>query len=269
MARFVHSQDPLTAEEWRALTATVTAIGNTAVVRRFIATTEPLGAGAQTLLLGSRGVSLSDQGLTSAAPSSAVVPILAKDFVLHWRDVAEARLTKARPSLAKAAAAAFCCARSEDQLALFGNREPEYQGFMNAKGRTRLRGLRWSRAGDAFDNFTRIASLLAREGHHGRLAAVVHPNIYNAMHRVLRGSSLLEIENVAAVLKGGVFRTSLLEPNSGLVISTGRENAELLVSVDTSVAFLGARQMNLPFRVFKAVCLRIMNPDAICTFEPE
>jgi uncharacterized linocin/CFP29 family protein len=86
------------------------------------------------------------------------------------------------------------------------------------------------------------------------------------MHRVFKGSSFLEISHVRALLTAGVFKSSLLLPGSGLVVSTGRQNLELSVSVETSVAFLGAKKMNLPFRVFKAIYLRILRTDAICTF---
>jgi uncharacterized linocin/CFP29 family protein len=113
-----------------------------------------------------------------------------------------------------------------------------------------------------------MRGILAGRGHSGPYAAVVHPRIYTDMHRVLTGSSLLEIAHVRALLTSGVFRSELLLPNTGLVIATGKQNFELVISVDTSAAFLGAKRMNLPFRVFKAIYLRIRRSDAICTFVP-
>jgi uncharacterized linocin/CFP29 family protein len=137
---------------------------------------------------------------------------------------------------------------------------------MTVAGRNIITGLSWGNPGDAFANFTKITNLLMEKGYHGPFAAVVHPQIHADMHRVIKGSSLLEIAHVRSLLTGGIHRSSLLSPRSGLVISMGRQNIELFVSIDTSVAFLGARKMNLPFRVFKAVYLRILRSDAICTF---
>jgi uncharacterized linocin/CFP29 family protein len=58
----------------------------------------------------------------------------------------------------------------------------------------------------------------------------------------------------------------LQPPYSGVLVSTERTNLEIVIAVDTSIAFLGAKKMNLPFRVFKAIYLRIMRGDAICAF---
>ncbi len=198
--------------------------------------------------------------------SSEIIPIISKDFVLHWRDLDEARQTAQPLSFAKAAAAAASCARTEDKLVFYGHSVYGYDGLMTVEGRNILTGLHWGDAGDAFNNFTQMTRILMARGYNGPFAAVVHPRIYADMHRVLEGSSLLEISHVNALLTAGVFRSSLLAPRSGFVVSTGVENLKLIVSVNASIAFLGAKQMNLPFRVFKAIYLRILQSDAICTF---
>jgi uncharacterized linocin/CFP29 family protein len=275
MTRFFHKGDPLSREEWERLLKTVSAIGNSTVARRFIQTTGPLGAGAQTVptetfvgitegyksLMGEDGTRV-----IAGKRSSEIVPIISKDFILHWRDLAEARQMGQPLSFAKAAAAASSCARTEDKLVFYGHSVYGYEGLMTIAGRNILTGLLWSSAGDAFNNFTKMTETLRARGYNGPYAAVVHPHIYADMHRVLEGSSLLEIAHVKALLTAGIFRSSLLAPRSGFVVSTGKENIELVISVDTSLAFLGARQMNLPFRVFKAVYLRILRSDAVCTF---
>ena len=254
---------------------TISAVGNATVARRFIQTSGPLGAGAQTVqtetlvgitegyksLMGEEGTRV-----ITGKRNSDIVPIISKDFVVHWRDLSEARQTGQPLSFAKAAAAASSCARTEDKLVFYGHSAYGYEGLMTVAGRNNLTGLQWSNAGDAFNNFTKLIQILRSRSYTGPFAAVVHPHIYADMHRVLGGSSLLEIAHVRALLTAGIFRSSLLAPRSGFVVSTGKENLELMISVDTSLAFLGAKQMNLPFRVFKAVYLRILRSDAICTF---
>jgi uncharacterized linocin/CFP29 family protein len=42
---------------------------------------------------------------------------------------------------------------------------------------------------------------------------------------------------------------------------------DLTISMDMVAAYLGAAQMNHPFRVLEALILRIKHPDAICTLE--
>jgi uncharacterized linocin/CFP29 family protein len=275
MAQFIHKGDPLTDGEWSRLIQTVRGVGNATVARRFIEFTGPLGAGAQTVptesmigLTEGRWSILGEEDLPvrTFTKKGDIVPLVSKDFILHWRDVEEARLMDQKLSLAKAAAAAASCARSEDMLVLNGYSPLGYKGLMTVAGRTHISGLQWINPGDAFRNFTLLTQTLKSKGHTGPFAAVVHPAIYASLHRVLEGSSLLEIAHVRAILSGGVFRSSLLAPRSGVVVATGRQNLELVVSLDTSVAYLGAKKMNLPFRVFKAVYLRILRSDAICTF---
>jgi uncharacterized linocin/CFP29 family protein len=277
MSRFAHTSDPLTPREWQVLDQTVKIVGNSTIARRIIEATAPLGAGIQTVpdevlvgitegyksILGTNGsaIKLGDR-------KSGIVPIIFKDFVIHWRDIEESRLTGQEFSKAKAAAAASSCARAEDKLVLFGHDQLGYSGLMTAEGRNVVEGLEWKHPGDAFRNFTRMITVLSGKGYGGPYATVMHPRIYTNMHRVLTGSSLLEVAHVRALLTSGVFRSELLLPNTGLVIATGKQHFELVISVDTSAAFLGAKRMNLPFRVFKAIYLRIRQSNAICTFVP-
>jgi uncharacterized linocin/CFP29 family protein len=253
-------------------------VGNGGVARRFIDVTGPLGAGVQTsptdtligITEGYKGI-LGDEGsaVITGRRRSSIVPLIFKDFVVHWRDLEESRLTGAGIPVAEAAGAAAACALREDRLVLLGDKPLGRRGLMTAEGRLTLSGLNWDSPGDAFANFTRMIALLGSRGHTGPFAAVVHPAIYTGMHKVVEGSALLEIQHVKSLCAGGVFRSSLLARGSGLVVSAGKQNLDLVVSLDTSIAFLGARRLNLPFRVLKAVCLRILRSDSICTFEPE
>ena len=275
MSRFIHTQNPLTPGEWERLLKTIRTVGNSTVSRRILSTTQPLGAGIQTVPLESQiGLTegykvFSDRDSSPVRTNfrgSGIIPIISKDFVLYWRDLAESRLTGQIIPIAKAAAAASVCARSEDKFIFFGHTPLGYDGLMTVKGRNIITGLRWSFPGDAFYNFTQIAQVLVSKGHDGPYAAVVHPQIYANMHSVLKNSSLLEITHVKSLLTAGIFKSSLLAPRSGVVISANRQNLEMVISIDTTAAFLGAKKMNLPFRVFKAICLRILRSDAICTF---
>jgi uncharacterized linocin/CFP29 family protein len=241
-----------------------------------LSVTGPLGAGSQTVgseqfigITEGRVGLLGDESssVKASARSSGVVPILFKDFVLHWRDVEEARLNQSPLPASHAAAAAAFLSFEEDKLLLFGDRAVNCTGLASAEGRARFKGLGWNKPARAFSNFTMMTDHLRRLGHNGPFAAVVHPGIYSEMHRVVDGSDLLEIAHVKSLVTAGIFRSSLLAPGSGLIVAREKQNAELVIAIDTSVAFLGARLMNLPFRVLKAVYLRIHRGDAICTFE--
>jgi uncharacterized linocin/CFP29 family protein len=276
MVRFGHISNPLSENESNSLLKLVSVIGDSTVARRIIETTGPLGPGAQTVPAeilvgitdGTKGL-LREAGtaVKATARQSRVVPIIWKDFVIHWRDLEQSRQNRNLGfSLAKAAAAAACCARSEDQLVLYGDHSLGYSGLMTVDGSQGFRDLRWSQAGDAFSNISDMIRTLARRGHSGPFSAIVSPNIYSNMHRVLKGSPLLEVTHVRALLAGGLVASPLLRADSGLVLSNGKQNVELLLCAETSLAFLGAKKMNLPFRVFKSLYLNVRRADSICTF---
>ena len=275
MSRMTHISDPLDTVEWQALLKTAKGVGNATVARRILDVSGPLGAGIQTVptetLVGitegyKRNFGSTERIIRVSERKSGIVPLIFKDFVIHWRDLAESRIMNHSLSNATVAAAASCCARSEDKLVLFGHEPLGYNGLMTVEGRNIFQGFNWTNPGDAFENFRRMTELLTSKGYNGPFAGVVHPRIYARLHRVLEGSSLLEMDHIRSLLTAGLFRSALLAPRSGLVLSTAKQNAELIVSIDTSVAFLGAKRMNLPFRVLKAVFLRIMRSDSICTF---
>ncbi|MEW6208295.1 MAG: family 1 encapsulin nanocompartment shell protein [Acidobacteriota bacterium] len=273
--RFLHSRDPLTPQEWEMMNKAVRRIGNSSVSRRFIESTEEVGAGTQTaptkaligITEGRKGLMGDDRSAVTAMMNSAgIIPILHKDFILHWRDIEQTRATHQGIPLAKAAAAAAICARAEERFVLFGDEALGYEGLMNAGGRCVLTDIRWDRRGDAFDNFRKATRMLMSKGHTGPYAALVTPKTYANMHRIIDDSSLPEIAYVKELVTGGVFASPMMKHLSGLVVSVGRQNVELVVAVDTAAAFLGSKQMNPHFRVFKAVYLRILRSDAICTF---
>jgi len=275
MSTITHFSDPLSQSEWQSLLKTARDVGNATVSRRILTATGPLGPGIQTVptetLVGitegyKRNLEPGGQIIKTGDRKSGIVPLIFKDFVMHWRDLEESRVMNQALSTAKAAAAAAFCARSEDKLILFGHEPLGYIGLMTVHGRNIFTGLQWSSPGNAFDNFSRMIELLSSKGYSGPFAAVVHPYIYASLHRVLKGSAILEMDHLRSLLRGGIFRSPLLAPRSGLVLSAGKQNAEIIVSVDTSVAFLGAKRMNLPFRVLKGIFLRIMKSDSICTF---
>src|SRR5215216_1287322 len=198
MPAITHFSDPLNHDEWQSLLQTAKGAGNATLARRILDVSEPLGAGIQTVptdtLVGitegyKRNLGTPDQTIRVSERRSGIVPLIFKDFVIHWRDLAESRTMNQKLSTATAAAAAAACARSEDKLVLFGHEPLGYNGLMTVDGRNIFQGLQWSNPGDAFENFRKMTELLTSKGYNGPFAGVVHPRIYARLHRVLKGSS--------------------------------------------------------------------------------
>lgn len=167
-----------------------------------------------------------------------------------------------------AAGAASWCAEREDELIFYGDAKLGYEGLMNHPQRKQLAlSDRWSRPGAAFRDVVAAAELLFTAGHYGPYTLVCSPRLYANLHRLWEDARTLEIDNVRRVIEGEIFQSNVLKGNSAVLVSQGQENLDLALSIDMTIAYLGADRMNHPFRVLEALILRIKHPDAICTIE--
>lgn len=278
MPFLAHQESPLRADELTRLNETVIEVARRSLVcRRFIDLYGPLGAGVQTVAYDEfTGVSpgvVDIVGEEGTAPvfsdrrTFKTIPLVYKDFLLHWRDIEAARAHNMPLDVSAAAGAAAFCAQREDHLILFGDEKLRHEGLMTTKERTVIDLLDWSQAGNAYRNIVDATEKLLANGHYGPYAVVVSPRLYAMMHRVFEKTGVLEIETVRKLAADGVYQSNLLKHEVAVVVSTGRENLDLAVAMDLSVAYLGAERMNHPFRVLESLLLRIKHPDAICTVE--
>ncbi len=273
-----HEENPLRPDEWARLTDTVIEVARrTLVCRRFIDLYGPLGAGVQTVAYDEfQGVAPGAVDIVGEEDTAKVfsdqrtfktIPILYKDFLLHWRDLEAARAHAMPLDVSAAAGAAAFCSQREDELILHGHQKLGHEGLMNATGRATIPLRDWSAPGNGYQNVVEATERLLANGHYGPYAVVTSPRLYAALHRVFEKTGVLEVETIRQLAPEGVFQSNLLGGESAVVVSTGRENLDLAVAMDLSVAYLGAQRMNHPFRVLECLLLRVKHPDAICTIE--
>ena len=273
-----HHENPLREEEWQRLNETVVQVAKRVLVaRRFIDLYGPLGPGVQTVAHETyAGAEKGAVDLVGEAETTRVVPdtrsfrsipLVYKDFLLHWRDIEAARSHNMPLDVSSAAGAAAFCAQREDDLVFYGDPKLGVEGLLNVAGRQRVVLKDWTVPGNGFLNVVEATEKLLGEGHFGPYAMVASPRLYAQLHRIYEKTGVLEIETIRQLAADGVYQSNRLRGDTAVVVSTGRENLDLAVAMDLSVAYLGAERMNHPFRVLEAVLLRIKHPDAICTIE--
>jgi uncharacterized linocin/CFP29 family protein len=195
------------------------------------------------------------------------IPIIYKDFLLHWRDIEAARSHNMPLDVSAAAGAAALCAQQEDELIFYGDPKLGHEGLMNATGRLSVSLGDWSESGGGYRAVVEATRKLNEQGHYGPYAVVLSPKLWSLLHRIYEKTGVLEIETIRELAVDGVFQSNRLRGDSGVVVSTGRENLDIAVAQDMVTAYLGASKMNHPFRVLESLILRIKHPDAICTME--
>jgi len=279
MPIFAHEENPLSETEWENIKNVVIEVARKRLVgRRIVDLHGPLGPGVQTIVhdhfsgttigrIGLLGEEESDP-IRSVRRESGIIPLIYKDFVIHWRDVETARQTGAPLDTSAAAGAAAFCADAEDDLIFNGSEEMGYEGLMVVESRNVITRRDWTEAGNAFKDVVDATQTLVQAGFYGPFAMVVSPELYTQMHQVHPGTGVLEIEHVRQLITDGVYQSPVIQNGYGMVVATGAQNFDLAVAQDLTVAYLGAEHMNHPFRVFESVYLRIKRHGSICTLEP-
>jgi uncharacterized linocin/CFP29 family protein len=279
MAVFADDDNPLTDQEWEEINQVVIDAARRRLVgRRVVDIYGPLGPGVQTIVhdhfggttIGRIGLVGDDESdpIRSIRRESGIVPLIYKDFIIHWRDIETARQTGAPLDTSAAASAAAFCADAEDDLIFNGNGDLGYEGLTSVEGRQNLIRRDWAHAGNAFKDVVEATQILIDAGFYGPYAMAVSPVLYSQMQQVHPGTGVLEIEHIRQLVTDGVFQTPLIRDKYGLVMATGSQNFDLAISQDLTVAFLGPDKMNYPFRVFESVYLRIKRHGSICTLAP-
>src|SRR5579884_1168048 len=158
-------QSPLQPEHWDSFDRVVVDIARrTLVGRRMLHVFGPLGPGYQvapndrfhgrsTGALDMLGEADCDEVLSSGRVYLPL-PILHKDFMIHWRDLEESLQTGQPLDTGAAASAAAYCARLEDELIFNGRPEMGYDGLRNVAGRSTVSQSDWSIMGNAFRDVT-------------------------------------------------------------------------------------------------------------------
>lgn len=279
MADYLHRDDaPLSQAEWDRLDQTVV---NTAkqhlVGRRFIPVFGPFGVGMQTIhhdsFSGTNPTCITMTGDCDEEPLGTQhrdykrLPILHKDFQVHWRDIESSHQFGVPFDSSLAAAAAFFVANAEDALIFNGSHEHGIEGLLNCEKRNTIIKKDWNEPGSIFQDVVAAAEKLGQGGFYGPYALVVSPSVYALSNRVYENTGVLELDQVKRIVDAGVFRSSILKGNQAVVVSTGAQNMDIAISQDLITAYLDLDKMNHHFRVMEILTLRIKRPQSILTFE--
>ncbi len=270
--------NPLSDEEWNTLQEVVVRVARRRLVgRRFIDLYGPLGPGVQTVK-SERYVNATPGGVdytgdASTAPISVEasryvpIPIIYKDFQIHWRDLAAARRFGVPLDTSACAGAASFCAGREDQLLFHGEDSLGIEGLLSVKGSNALQIGNWEEPGSGFEDVVQATRLLNEGGHYGPYAMAVSPKRFAQLHRLYERTGVLEVKTIRDLITDGIYQSDVLKDDEGVIVATGYANFDLALSMDLRVAYLGEENLNLRFRVLECALLRIKHPDAICVFK--
>jgi uncharacterized linocin/CFP29 family protein len=204
--------------------------------------------------------------------SSVKIPIISKDYNLHWRDILARRNNGEDLNTQHATNAARQVAEEEDKLILSG----EYtgwpalgiQGLRASAGNTEAGG-DWSAT--YITDVSDAISELETDGYYGPYKLILGSDWY-AQLRVLVGTTDSFAFQVLEDLLGGpenIVVSNNIFPADGvqdsvLLIDTSPGNFELLVGADITNNLAQLPTMNYQGKVWEAVVPVIKRPESIC-----
>jgi uncharacterized linocin/CFP29 family protein len=271
-------QAPLSPDQWAAIDQTVVRTAQSILVdRRFINLVGPFGPGVESLPNDTiSGAGAGQVDLLGLEEGDAIgidrrrflpLPLLYKDFWVHWRDLESSRQLGVPLDVGKAAAASAATAQAEDRLVFDGNASLGLPGLRNAEGRLTLPMSDWGSMGRAFADVVEGVRALTQAGFTGPYALAVSPRLYADLNRIFDATGVLELEQVEKLARRGVYPTAVLPEPTALLVDSGGQNLDLAVGLDLSTAYVESSNLNHHFRVLESLVLRVRRPGAICTFE--
>jgi len=202
------------------------------------------------------------------------VPILHKDFRIHWRDLEASRRYGTPLDTANAESAALVVAQKEDRLILNGEISGEpmlgIEGLTTVTGRqTQASGGAWATAPNALNDVRAAAKKLLEKYYPPPYDLIVQPSAFMDAHTLIANTGISQIEKIKELIQGNIYISSQLKAadggtDSAILIKSGAENADLCVAQDLKTFYMQTVDMNHHFRVYEAVVPRIKRPTAIC-----
>jgi uncharacterized linocin/CFP29 family protein len=203
------------------------------------------------------------------------IPIISKDYLLHWRDVLKRREGGEDLNTQHAENAARQVAEEEDKLILSG----EYTGWpaLGIKGLCNATGIQTETGDDWYDganlmmaDIAAAKAALRSYGFYGPYKLIVTSTEYALLERPYSTTNKFQFQLVGELLGGveNILISDNLYPadgtqNHALLIDTTPGNFELLMGADLTNYMFQNSDMNYEGKVWEAVVPVIKRPKAI------
>jgi uncharacterized linocin/CFP29 family protein len=268
--------NPLDEAQWQHLRdEIVREARRTLVGRRFLGIYGPLGAGVDTVEFEEYGpdrdaeIELTGrhdpEPITAARETYVRIPVLYKDFILHWRDIELSKKLGSPIDASRAIRAAHFVADREDQLVFNGEPRLKIEGLLNATGRHQVKRGDWNRYGVAYRNVVQGIEKLLSQNHHRPFALALSAQDYARFVQQREGQFAPEVTALAQLCDDGIHTSPVIPEGRAVLLSTGDQNVDIAVSEDLTLTCLSDHDQDFLFRVYECLVLRIKRPRAICT----
>lgn len=253
---------PFGSDVWKVLDdAMIEAAKGQLVGRRILELEGPYG-------LGLKSVPLKDETTESGLIAGSTLPLILmqEGFDLAVRDLANFEMQGITLDRSAVAEAALSLAEREDELIFKGSEELDVPGLMTVEGANSVELSDWADVGTAANDLIQAVTTLDEAGFHGPYTLALAPARYNLLFRRYERGNFSEMEHVKTLVTDGVYKAPALKAG-GVLLSTGRQYASIVVGQDMTVGFIGPEGDRVAFTVSESLVPRLRRPSSICVLE--
>ena len=110
----------------------------------------------------------------------------------------------------------------------------------------------------------RAIGTLEKEFHPGPFACVLGDRLFEEAHKPRPDSMVLPADRISPMLKGSLFRCGRVHDQTGIVVSLGGSDIDIVVATAPRAQFLQVTEnAKYLFRVYEKFRLRIKDPKAV------
>jgi uncharacterized linocin/CFP29 family protein len=266
MADYLSRGDsPFSTEKWADIDdAVVNAAKSTLIGRKFIPLYGPVGPGTFVV---AKDKLVEGEGNIVGSSGKTFIPLntLYRDFIYPWRDIEYFEENNLPLDLSRVSYAARLLSLEEDKLLFYGDSERGIEGILNAEGRQEYTTGDWEE-GSAYDDVTKILSLLRSKNMLDPYVLVVSPDIYAELNKVYKDTPYLDSERIEK-LGVKIYSSPALKENDGFMVSVSKDHMDLAIGQDIITTFLETTDMNHYFRIMEILGLRVKNAESIVTLK--
>lgn len=259
---------PLTDSQWAQIDEAVVAEAKNILVGRRFLSLKSVGTGTQNVDLDTMGhIDAASADFWGRGDADAIevgsrrfieLPIIYGDFMISWRDIESER----GAGVQAARDAAVLCARREDDLVFYGDKERGIEGIFTAEGANRMAIGDWNDGETPVRDIAQALQALTDAGCSGEKTLLVSTDLYAKLHRIQPGTGVMEVERIKSLV-GKLFYSSRIKKNQAALVYCDPQNMDLVVGQDMITAYMGNEKLDHVFRVMETLVPRIKRAKAI------
>jgi uncharacterized linocin/CFP29 family protein len=255
---------PFGSDVWGALDEAMVEVAKGLLVgRRVLELEGPYG-------LGMKSVPMKDETTASGLIASKALPLvlIQEAFDLGARDLANYEKEGVTLDRSPVAEAAMAMATREDALIFHGSEELDVKGLLTVDGAGSVALSDWDEVGAAVEDLIEAVTALDDAGFHGPYTLALAPARYNRLFRRYERGNQTEMEHVKTIVTDGVYKAPILRGEApGVLLTSGRQYASVVMGQDMTVGFVGPEGDRVAFTISETLVPRIRQPAAICVLE--